>query len=167
MTPGETVVAILDKFWRQEQRPLVIVETGCLRAVNPDSEAGDGWSTLRIVEWLGDSSKGHLWSVDIDPQHLEVAINVLRERSLLDGRVTFMCEESVDALNNMHHIDFAYLDTSDGLNHGLAEFQAAEASGARVIVMDDIATKAALAINYAVDHGWKCTLEDRLAVMRR
>jgi predicted O-methyltransferase YrrM len=139
-----------------------------MRSTAEGAEQGDGWSTLRISEWLEqDRSRGHLYCVDIDQSHLDLAVNVLRDKHLLNGCQTFMRQDSVDYLNVMEHIDFAFLDTSDDLEHGLAEFKAVEYKGAKVIVMDDIPTKAVLAIAYAVDKGWKVRLEGRLAVMRR
>jgi hypothetical protein len=168
LSPGEQVVAILDKFWKQEDRPLIIVETGCMRSTHPDAEAGDGWSTLRIAEWLYKTQGGHLWCIDMDQSHIDLAIKAIRDKKALSGEITFICKESLMALDMIHfNIDFAFLDTSDNLEHGLSEFKAVESKGAKVVVMDDIPTKATLAIAYAIDKGWKVTLEGRLAVMRR
>ena len=73
----------------------------------------------------------------------------------------------MDELGKIDRTDAAYLDTSDDLEHGLAEFRIAEARGAELILMDDFDTKARLAVEHAVKSGWRVSREGRLTAVSR
>jgi len=167
MIVGVELARILDSLYADRQSPLEIIETGCVRALNPDSPEGDGWSTFYIAGWASNHPDCRFTSYELNPRHIETASKLLRDTSL-HPFVHFVEGDSVAMLGTAGHVDFAYLDTSDDLEHGLAEFQICEAKDARMIVMDDRETKCLLALKYAKESGrWEIEEQSRLTVFRR
>lgn len=166
MIVGQELTKLLDEMYSASPRPIQIVETGCLRSTKPEAEEGDGWSTKYITEWLKRTYNGKphpkLISIDMNFESVKTA-----ESFVDSSEVIFVPLESVAALERFALIDFAFLDTSDDLNHGLSEFRVAESKGAQVIVMDDFETKAARAFRYAEQNGWHAKRNGRLAIMKR
>ncbi len=149
-------------------QPLRIVETGCLRDTRPSAAFSDGWSTYYLARFAKET--GSLFtSIELFKAGIETCWNFLFTYGL-DRQVNFVCEDSIHVLNNFPNLapaDFYLLDSCDGLEHGLAEFKAASAHKPKMIVMDDIATKAAMAIQYAKDSGsWNLEYVDRYVVFR-
>lgn len=167
MIVGQELVKLLDAFYAENPHPLTIVETGCLRAMNADSEEGDGWSTLHIARWVKEHPLQIFVSVELNPESVSVCCKKL-EMERLSYCVGFVHGDSAAVLRSFARpIDFAFLDTSDDPEHGLAEFKAAEEKGARMIVMDDVGVKTPLAEKYASENGWNVVINGRLAIMRR
>lgn len=83
-----------------------IVETGCARSFT--SWDGDGMSSAVFGDWIGEHG-GHLWSVDIDPQAVEIARGLVPS-----GLATFSVGDSVRWLRALDlRIDLLYLDSWD------------------------------------------------------
>jgi tetratricopeptide (TPR) repeat protein len=90
------------------KRPVVIIETGCLRY--DGNFRGDGQSTLLFDKYVT-SNGGEVHSVDIDPEHIKLA------RSKVSYRVSINTEDSVAFLTRVAAQrlvpDFVYLDSFD------------------------------------------------------
>jgi hypothetical protein len=156
---------ILDEMYTG--KPLVIVETGCMRDIRPLSEFSDGWSTLYIARWVALNSNCSFHSVDLDANAVLVAHKALEAESIA-RYCTFHVQDSIKYLTSLTWVDFALLDSCDGLQHGLDEFRLAVSAGASVIVMDDYQTKAAWAVKQAQEHmGWSVQQVDRYSVLKR
>jgi len=165
MKAGEQLTKYVDEIYSGE--PLILVETGCLRRDGPEHEAADGWSTLYLAKWVEAHPDCKFFSADSNGDHIQVAVNKLQSEGIKMPFPMFYLGESVGFLVCIEHIDFAYLDSCDGWEHGLAEFKAAESKGARLIVMDDYISKAVTAAGYAVSAGWDVKQEGRFTVMRK
>lgn len=107
----------------EKKRPLIIVETGCVRT--PDNWMGDGQST-RVWDWLIKDAGGEGFSVDLDP--LAVA-----SAQALCPNMKVTCSDSLAWLLANKEIvskaDFVYLDSYDfhepyidSMLHHAAEF---------------------------------------------
>jgi hypothetical protein len=169
MSIGAELKELLDEQFAKSQQPLIVAETGCIRSIDPPSEDSDGWSTLHLAQWAMAHTGSEFHSMELHPDNVIKGGRILGEHGIpSNGAVRIYQTESVDGLKQLAHIDFAYLDTSDDLAHGLAEFQAAEEKGARTIVMDDRETKCLAAIAYARESGrWDVQERARLTIMRR
>ena len=168
MKPGEQLSGYAVEIYHKLSRPIVIVETGCLRRSEPENEALDGWSTLYFARWVKEHPGSKFFSVDNDMEHIRVAMVKLNEEGVLGDFPLFTLGESVGFLTGFGgDIDFAYLDSCDGWDHGADEFRAAESHNAKLIVMDDYIGKVVTAEKYARDHGWDVKQEGRFTVMRR
>jgi len=165
MKHGEQLTGYVNEIFKGE--PLILVETGCLRRDGPEHEEADGWSTLYFARWIKEHPESKFFSADNDIEHIHIALNKLESEGIKSPFPMFYFGESVEFLNSIGHIDFAYLDSCDGWEHGLAEFQAAESKGAKLIVMDDYISKVVTAAEYAASHGWDVKQEGRFTVMRR
>lgn len=168
MTTGEQLTAYAQETLDRLERPIVIVETGCLRRPTETDHQNDGWSTLYLAKWTEAHPGTKFFSVDMDGTHIRIASEILHAHGVLPQFPMFTCGESVQFLAQFGGlIDFAYLDSSDGWEHGLAEFQQAEAKGATLIVMDDYIGKVVSAQKYAQANGWKVKQEGRFTAMRK
>jgi hypothetical protein len=113
------------RFWAiaqgmlDAQRPIFIVETGCMRP-NLTPEA-DGCSTL-VWDFVAQKTEGHCVSIDINPENCNYA------KSKVSPRTQIICEDSVAWFARVKHmyqpIDFLYLDSmdyvGDNTNRGLS-----------------------------------------------
>lgn len=97
-------------------KPIVIVETGCVRSANPWAMTGEGHSTLLFDAYTKCRSDGsHVYSVDINPEAVRVC------RSLVSENVTVHEGDSIKYLNTLTksladkdlQIDLLYLDSYD------------------------------------------------------
>lgn len=156
-------------------RPLNIIETGTLRSEKESFRIGDGYSTLHIAEWIRTSRIAHMfYSIDIDPDNLTCCYRVLYARGLTPY-VNLCKGDSAEVLSGFQFaIDFAYLDSCKEPEQNLKEFRAVDASGALVVVIDDVyncednVNKGRLTIPVALQMGYTCEPAlDRLAVLRR
>jgi hypothetical protein len=101
------------------QRPVFIVETGCMRP-NSIPEA-DGCSTL-VWDFVAQKTGGHCISIDINPENCNYA------KSKVSPATQIVCEDSVAwfaRVKSMYRpIDFLYLDSmdynGDNTNKGLS-----------------------------------------------
>jgi len=92
------------------ERPVMICETGCMRAPNqPDHEFEDGQSTL-VWDYLATMTGGKAISIDMNPENCAYA----RER--VGPNTTIYEANSIQFLSNAefeHKIDLLYLDSMD------------------------------------------------------
>jgi hypothetical protein len=90
------------------QRPIFIVETGCMRP-NPTPEA-DGCSTL-VWDYVAQKTEGYCISIDINPENCNHA------KSKVSARTQIICGDSVEWFARVKKmwqpIDFLYLDSMD------------------------------------------------------
>lgn len=91
-------------------RPISIIETGCMRAPTVDPPEIDGCSSL-VWNFIAEQTQGSFVSIDINPQNIEYA------KSKLSPRAQLICGESVAILSSISRtqkpIDFLYLDSMD------------------------------------------------------
>lgn len=147
-----------------------IIETGTQRGENL---WGDGCSTSLFAETLKEFNAGHLWTVDISPDHIAVAQNVTRH---IADKVTYVVGDSVEFLKNFdREINLLYLDSFDWANtepimsqsqeHQLLEIQAAfpKLKPSSIVLLDDNALpgggKAALSKEFLAQQGLICILD--------
>lgn len=162
--PGNHFETFLDSIY--EGRPLKIVETGCMRDLAVAAEWGDGWSTLYIARWVSKHPECVFHTVDLNSNSIDLAHMAL-EAEALAKFCSFHLQDSIKFLGNQTWIDFAFLDSCDGLQHGLDEFRLAVSAGTKLIVMDDYQTKAAWAVQEAKKLGWLVNQVDRYSLLRR
>lgn len=92
-------------------RPVFIVETGCMR-VSPSNEPAeyDGCSTL-VWDYIAQQCQGRCFTIDISPQNTEYT------KTKVSRFTQVICGESVRTLANIsatnYKIDFLYLDSMD------------------------------------------------------
>ncbi len=105
---------MFDYLGRYSDRPVVIVETGCLRT--PGNWAGDGQSSLLFDQYLQLSDHGGLgFAVDIDPAATAAC------RSVVSPLIDVQTGDSVKAMSELtprllasgQTIDLLYLDSFD------------------------------------------------------
>lgn len=162
--PGTLFDGFLGSIY--EGRPIRIVETGCMRDLSTMAERGDGWSTLYIARWVKEHPKCTFDSVDLNANAIEIAHMALEAEGLAKY-CTFHLQDSLKYLAAQSWIDFAFLDSCDGLQHGVDEFRLTVSAGAKLIIMDDFATKGAWAVKEAKELGWDVSAMDRYSVLRR
>ena len=148
--------------------PIRVIETGTMRDLSVLSEYGDGWSTLYIARWMKAHPDCRFDSVDLDPNASELAQAALEVEGLRQYCI-FHIQDSLRYLAAQTQADFCFLDSCDGLEHGLAEFKEADRLGAKLIVMDDYDAKAKLAVECANNLGWKsgCCSNHRYSILQR
>jgi len=137
-----------------------------MRDLALSAEYGDGWSTVYIARWVKAHPESDFHTVDLSSNSIELAHAAL-EAENLSKYCTFHLQDSIKFLSNLTWCDFAFLDSCDGLQHGLDEFRLAVSAGAKLIVMDDFSTKAAWAVKSAKELGWDVSFADRYSVLRR
>lgn len=164
LAPGNHFETFLNSIY--DGKPLKIVETGCMRDLALSAEWGDGWSTLYIARWVSKHPGCEFHTVDLSANSIDLAHAALEAEGLAQY-CAFHLQDSIKFLNAQTWIDFAFLDSCDGLQHGLDEFRLAASAGTRLIVMDDYQTKAALAVKEAKNLGWNVSFADRYSVFRR
>lgn len=162
--PGMLFHKFLDSIYKG--KPLKIVETGCMRDLALDSEWTDGWSTLRIAQWVSKHPDCDFHSVDLSVNSIDIAHAALEAEGVAKF-CAFHLQDSIKFLNSQTWIDFAFLDSCDGLEHGIQEWRLAASAGAKMIVMDDFQTKSILAVREAQKLGWSYEQVDRYSVLRR
>lgn len=143
-------------------KPISIVETGCLRDTEPSAAFSDGWSTLYLAKYAHESKSSFI-SIEMEAANIEKCGTFLKDFGLFRD-VLFTCEQSPEALEEDFPADFYLLDSCDGLEHGLAEFVAALKHKPKIIVMDDLDTKARKAVEFADEVGIQHQQIDRYTV---
>lgn len=144
-------------------RPQLIIETGCYRGGD-----SDGHSTL-VFAALAKEVEGFALSVDNNPNHVELAIELLGKNDLAQ-HMNVILRDSVEYLSLVRErIGFLYLDSYDYgpedpgpcQQHQLAEVGAAYGKLTPVcgILMDDYDLpqngKAGLSIPFLTARGWR------------
>ncbi|HUV42305.1 MAG TPA: class I SAM-dependent methyltransferase [Patescibacteria group bacterium] len=121
-----------------------IVETGTIRQKN---DWGGGMSTLILGDFCKKYNK-HLWTVDIEPEAIEVAKQVTKRFA---GDINYFVSDSIEFLTKFNFpIDLLYLDSFDcpleldkdplpAQSHQLKELKAAwpKLSKKAVVLLDD------------------------------
>jgi predicted O-methyltransferase YrrM len=164
LAPGKLFEIFLNSVY--EQKPLKIIETGCIRDLSISAECRDGWSTLHIARWVSAHPGSEFHTVDLSLNSIELAHSLLEAEGLAQ-HCAFHLQDSLKFLSQVTWADFCFLDSCDGLQHGLDEFRLAASTGARLIVMDDFQTKAFQAVKEAKNLGWDVSFQDRYSVLRR
>ena len=138
-----------------------IVETGCYRGIS-----GDGFGTLLLAQ-LAEQVDGHVTSIEINPDNLLKAQQILEENNL-SNRVTLIHGDSVRQLSILTTtIDLLYLDSYDYIEadpgpcqrHQLAELGAAfgKLAPRSLVLMDDFDLpsrgKCGLSVEFLLDRG--------------
>ena len=121
MTSGQAAVEALKTLYTTKNHPLIIVETGTVRALGEEYRVGDGHSTLYIAKWIKSTGAPHqFFSLDLSTA---VAHQALEAEGLLP--YVTLCEgDSVDTLAKFNlPIDFAYLDSGQAPELNLREFR--------------------------------------------
>ena len=162
--PGTLFKGFLDSVY--DGRPIRIIETGCMRDLATIAEYGDGWSTLYIARWVREHPDSEFHTCDLNINSIELGHAALEAEGLAKY-CTFHCQDSLKYLAAQSWVTFAFLDSCDGLDHGLQEFRLAASAGASLIVMDDFSTKAATAFQEAKKMGWEVSSAGRYSVLRR
>lgn len=100
------VINILEKTYT---KPIVIVETGCIRNTTEESKFGDGWSTLNW-DFYAKKTNSTVYVVDIDENHLKKSKEIVPESVY----VKYYMDDSVNFLKNFDKkIDLLFLDSYD------------------------------------------------------
>jgi hypothetical protein len=163
--PGLVFAELLDSAY--QGKPIRIVETGCVRDLSTTSEISDGWSTIYIARWVKKHPNCKFSSVDLDANAIDLCHTALEAENLAQY-CDLRTQDSLKYLASQSWIDIAYLDSCDGLAHGLEEFRLAASAGASLIIMDDFSTKAATAVNKAREMGWSTGVAaNRYSILRR
>ena len=161
--PGLTLYRLLDEIY--DGKPLRIVETGCLRNGSADALMSDGWSTYYFAQWVKRHPGSTLTSIEIDPASCRLCEQFLRSNELGEI-VEFLCGDSTTVLLGRDETDFVYLDSCDGLEHGLEEFRTALLLNPKIIVMDDFDTKARMAFDWAAANKIPVERNNRYTIFR-
>lgn len=135
----EVFTQYIDKI----DHPIIALETGCSHHFLP--ECIFNISTLNIVEHLIKPTNGILYSLDIDPEKIDICMFEMEKRGLLQY-VKFLQGDSVARIQGLPEdlkIKFVWHDSSEDSNHALAEFNAIQKnlSHNHVICVDDYGTK--------------------------
>lgn len=162
--PGTLFEKWLDEVYTG--KPIKVYETGCMRDLACSAEFGDGWSTLYISRWIKNHPGSTFDSVDLNINAIELAHAALEADGLADC-CTFHCQDSLKFLSKINWADLIFLDSCDGLQHGLDEFRLAASTGAKIILLDDYQSKAIWAVNESKKMGWAFEQVDRYSVLRR
>ena len=103
----ESMLKALELLREKHLAPGIIVETGCQRMIN---DIGGGQSTLIFADFCKEFNY-HLFTVDNNPDAMEVAIDVTKE---FEAFVSYVVNDSVLFLAGFNQkIDFLYLDSMD------------------------------------------------------
>lgn len=147
--PAILLYKLLDQI--SEGEPLFIFETGCTRDQNPTALMSDGWSSVYFAKWTYEHEGSRFMTVDLNRTNLGFCWMILDRFGYTDtAKVNLTNGESVATIIKLaEHPDVFYLDSCDGLEHGLAEFKAAVAHSPKLIIMDDFESKVASAAEYA------------------
>lgn len=163
--PGSVFAELLDSVYKGQS--IRIVETGCMRDLSMVSEFSDGWSTLYISRWVKTHPDCKFSSVDLDANAIELCHTALEAENLAQY-CDLRTQDSLKYLASQSWIDVAYLDSCDGLAHGLEEFRLAASAGASLIIMDDFSTKACWAVKESREMGWSTGVAaNRYSILRR
>lgn len=135
-----TVHTILNDTLARHKLPMLhIVSTGCEDVCN-------------IALWVKDHDNATFETADLNGALQESYHKELEEFDAAQY-CTFRTQDHKKFLTGLSWIDVAFLN-ADGLQEGLQEFQLAVSAGARVVVMKNFQTNAAIAVRQAQRYGW-------------
>lgn len=170
-------LALLD-----ERNSHTLVETGVARAGLANTKS-DGASTIVFSLWAN-QNRAHLFSVDIDPEAVACAQQVVDELQLQDA-ISLVVSDSIEYLREFSEpVDFLYLDSYDYSNtdievqrasqqHHLDEFKAIENKlhDNSVVLIDDCnlpgGGKGKLLVEYMTANGWQLLRDAYQALLVR
>ena len=152
-----------------------IVETGTVRM--PNDWAGAGMTTLLLGSFC-EYYKCHLWTVDNEPNAIELAKQLTRS---FESAITYVLADSIEFLGNFAlPIDLLYLDSMDcppgnsepeslrrSQEHQRSELVAAwdKLHAGSVVLLDDNdfsnGGKCRLANELLAESGWTCVLAEK------
>jgi hypothetical protein len=162
--PGIHLYGMLD--FASEGKPLHIVETGIARDPNLTALMSDGWSSFYFAKWVAEHPGSTFTTIELNKANLEYGKIFLERFDLADG-VNFVNGESVEEIGKLQEpVDVFYLDSCDGVDHGLSEFQASLAHKPKIIIMDDFVSKAAKAVSFAQQTGIPYQQVDRYSLFK-
>jgi hypothetical protein len=103
----ERIFQLLASRYCAVQRPLVLIETGCVR--KPDGWDSDGSSSVLFDSFVSQTPASFI-TIDINPLHCQMA-------QTLCSNARVICGDSVEALYKLQSeiavVDFLYLDSFD------------------------------------------------------
>lgn len=159
---------VLDILEITYNKPINIVETGCIRNVTDESKFGDGWSTLNW-EYYAKQTNSRVYVVDIDQNHLNKSFEIVPPSEF----VHYTKDDSINYLQNFDKkIDLLFTDSYDYCgdeenirkchNHALNEVKAAwdKLNDNCFVLIDDVfndnwAGKGELSIPYLLQNGFE------------
>jgi glycosyltransferase involved in cell wall biosynthesis len=150
----ETLLRALRRLHQLCPGPACIVETGTLRDASPRARTSDGWSTV-AWGWYAAQTGGKAYTVDLDPQNMEVCRRVTAAYAsgleyVVADSLRFLREWDRQPRGEIHML---YLDSLDYFEHQREESEAhhrAEAAAALphlaprcLVLFDDTSVAAA------------------------
>ncbi len=166
---NSSFLKVLEILEKEYNRPITIVETGCIRNTTEESKMGDGWSTLNW-EYYAKKTDSKVYVVDIDANHLSQSKKIVPESDL----IKYTQDDSINYLQNFDKkIDLLFLDSYDYCGddenirkcheHSLNEVKAAwdKLNEECYILLDDVfsdvnwAGKGELTIPYLLENGFE------------
>lgn len=159
--PGLNLYRIADQV-----KPSSIFATGSIRDTNPSAMMSDGWDTFYLAKWVESSPGCNFTTVELDPKSVELCRTFLTHHGI--GQFVYLvCGDSLETMRSLTEpVDMFVLDSCDGLEHGLAEFQEALKHNPKIIVMDDWDKKVLKAAEYAASIGIPFQHVDRYTVFQ-
>jgi hypothetical protein len=166
---NSSFLKVLEILEKEYNRPITIVETGCIRNTTEESKMGDGWSTLNW-EYYAKKTDSKVYVVDIDANHLSQSKKIVPESDL----IKYTQDDSINYLQNFDKkIDLLFLDSYDYCGddenirkcheHSLNEVKAAwdKLNEECYILLDDVFSdvnwtgKGELTIPYLLENGFE------------
>ena len=159
------VLTVLEQSYN---RPITIVEAGCIRKPNEEGRIGDGWSTVNW-DWYARRTDSKVHVVDINKDHIAHGKSIVPESEF----ITYYLDDSVNFLKKFEgRIDLLFLDSFDYCGdeenqrachyHSLNEVIAAwdKLSATCFVLIDDVFNgewdgKGKLSIPYLLDNGFE------------
>lgn len=159
--PGLNLYRIADQL-----KPSSIFATGSIRDTKPSAMMSDGWDTFYLARWVKENPDCNFTTVELDPESVRLCKQFLYTHGL--GRcVRLICGDSLATMRLLTKpVDMFVLDSCDGLEHGLAEFQEALKHNPKIITMDDWDKKVLKAAEYAASVGIPFEQIDRYTVFK-
>jgi len=125
----------------------VCIETGCTYSMPPGNEIHT--TTNNIYEYIVCPNGGHLFSLDIDSEHVDISRSILYKIDMDVHSFDFMLGDSVESMIQLSSIlkkvnkevNVLWLDSSGCPNHTLSEFMAVQSllsSEGHFVLVDDI-----------------------------
>lgn len=131
---------------------LKIIETGCI-------------VTRSVARWVSNNPESEFVNVDLDFP-LQLATHKELECDGTARYCTFLNQDHGRYLSTRTWADIVFLNPSD-LQSGVVEFLLAVSTGARLIVIHDYQSRAALAVKRAKEIGWEYESSGMQNILRR
>jgi len=106
---NNSFLKVIEILNNEYNKPITIVETGCIRNVTEESKIGDGWSTLNW-KYYSDKTDSNIHIVDINQNHINQSMKIVPPSKLIN----YYVKDSVDFLKNFNKkIDLLFIDSFD------------------------------------------------------